>query len=164
MITVGIDNGISGGIAMFDVETNELQVMPMPVVKVAKAKGFKNEYNISVIIQMLKNQRINLAVLEKAQAFPGQGSVSMFSVGRCFGIMEGILAGLGIPYMVVHPKSWQKRMFEGVPHGTGQSKQASILVAQRLFPNTRFVTGEKSIKLHDGMSDAALMAVYASKL
>ena len=60
--------------------------------------------------------------------------------------------------------AWQKKMFEGIAHEKGQSKQASILVAQRLFPEVRFVSTLKATKIHDGMTDAALMAVYASKI
>lgn len=103
-----------------------------------------------------------MVVLEKAQAFPGQGVVSMFSIGRGFGIMEGILASRKWPYTIVSPKTWQKRMFEGVAHA--DTKQASALVAQRLFPDTRFVATERSKKLHDGITDATMMAVYASRL
>lgn len=165
MIYLGIDNGMNGGLAFWDDSTGALSVMPMPVVKVPSKKGFKSEYNISTIIEILKlSPNIKMAVLEKAQPYPGQGAVSNFTIGRSVGIMEGILSTMGIPYMLVHPKSWQKRMFEGVAHQKGQLKQTSILVAQRLFPTSRFIAGEKHVKLHDGMSDAALMAVYASKL
>lgn len=163
MIYLGIDNGISGGLAFFNPSTLELNIYPMPVVAVKSAKGNKNEYNIPEIISIIKKYpQIGLAVLEKAQAYPGQGSVSNFTVGRCFGLMEGILASLGIPYVVVHPKTWQKKAFEGLAHQ--DTKQASILVAQRLFPQTSFVATERSKKPHDGLTDAALMAYHASRM
>ena len=104
------------------------------------------------------NQQVKMVILEKAQPFPGQGAVSMFSIGRGYGIMEGILAGLGLPYMVIHPKTWQKKMFEGMPHQ--DTKQASVLTACRLFPGAKFFGSDKSTKLHNGMTDAALMAYY----
>lgn len=162
---LAIDNGIGGGLAFYDTETNELEVMPMPIVKVAKAKGNKNEYDIKAIIEAFRSRPgMRLAVLERAQAFPGQSVQSTFSFARTYGIMEGILATLGIPYMIVAPKSWQAKLFEGIPHkGRLQNKQASVLVAQRLFPNTKFVANEKATRIHDGMTDAALMAVYASR-
>ena len=72
--------------------------------------------------------------------------------------MEGMLAALEIPYMVVHSKTWQKKMFEGVAHT--DTKQSSVLVAQRLFPGVKFVGSDKATKLHNGMTDAALMAYY----
>lgn len=166
MIYLGIDNGIGGGLASYNSETNELEVIPMPIVSVAKAKGNKNEYNLQAIIEWLRKfQGIKVAVLERAQAFPGQSVQSTFSFARTYGIMEGILATLGIPYRIVAPKSWQAKIFEGVPHkGRLQNKQASILVAQRLFPNTKFIASETARKIHDGMTDAALMAMYASQI
>lgn len=160
MIYLGIDNGIGGALAVYDSEANTMETFVMPVVKVQKAKGNKNEYNIPAIIEWFNqfNHSVKMVTLEKAQPFPGQGAVSMFSIGRGFGIMEGILAGMRFPYMVVHPKTWQKKMFEGVAHT--DTKQASILVAQRLFPGVKFIASDKATKLHNGMSDAALMAYY----
>ena len=158
-IFLGIDNGIGGALAVYDSEANTLEAFVMPTVKVQKAKGNKNEYNIPAIIEWFKSKpAARMVTLEKAQPFPGQGAVSMFSIGRGFGIMEGILAGMSLPYMVVHPKTWQKKMFEGVAHT--DTKQASILVAQRLFPGVKFIASDKATKLHNGMSDAALMAYY----
>jgi len=164
MIFIGIDNGLSGGLAAYDRDTGELRITPMPVIGVKTAKGNKNEYDIQEIIRWFDQlpKGPQMVVLEKAQAFPGQGVVSMFSVGRGFGIMEGILASRKWPYTIVSPKTWQKRMFEGVAHS--DTKQASALVAQRLFPDTRFVATERSKKLHDGITDATMMAVYASRL
>lgn len=167
MIYIGIDGGIAGALAMYNSETNDLETIPMPVVKVASAKGNKNQYDIPRIIEWLKQfqSTAKMIVLEKAQAFPGQGAVSMFSVGRAFGIIEGILATLGTPHAIVHPKTWQKKMYDGISHkGRDQSKQAGILVAQRLFPNHKFIVSDKATKIHDGMTDATMLAVYASKL
>ena len=160
MIYLGIDNGIGGALSAFDVGSEQaIESIPMPVIKVQKAKGNKNEYDIPRIIEWFKKyQNVRLVILEKAQPFPGQGAVSMFSIGRGYGIMEGILAGLGLPYMVVHPKTWQKKMFEGMPHQ--DTKQASVLTACRLFPGAKFYGSDKSTKLHNGMTDASLMAYY----
>ena len=161
-IFCGIDNGIGGGLAFYDSEKNVLEAMPMPIVSVKKAKGNKNEYSIAEIVGILTSRPITFAVIERAQAFPGQGVVSMFNIGRGFGIMEGMLAALEIPYMVVHSKTWQKKMFEGVAHT--DTKQASVLVAQRLFPGVKFVGSDRATKLHNGMTDAALMAYYGTKI
>lgn len=160
MIYLGIDNGIGGALAAYNEEGNILTAVAMPTIKVQKAKGNKNEYNIPALIEWFNQFRgmTKMVTLEKAQPFPGQGAVSMFSIGRGYGIMEGILAGLGLPYMVIHPKTWQKKMFEGMPHN--DTKQASVVTAQRLFPGVHFIGSDKSTKLHNGMTDAALMAYY----
>ena len=166
-IYMGWDNGIAGGLAFYKPEDleNPLAVYPMPIVTVKKAKGNKNEYNIPEIIRIINSHGpIKLCVLERAQAFPGSAVQATFSFARTFGIAEGILSALGVPYRVIAPQSWMADMFRGIPHKKGESKQASILVAQRLFPNARFIATDKATKIHDGMTDAALMAVYATKI
>lgn len=158
---IGIDNGISGGIACYKPGTNNLVVVPMPIIRtqLKNKKGLKSEYDIPAVIGLLKQfGRVNITILEKAQPFPGQGVVSQFSIGRSFGIMEGVLAALHLPYQIIHPKTWQKKMFEGIAHD--DTKQASILVAKRLFPDVIFRASDKAFKDHNGMTDAALMAYY----
>lgn len=157
---IGIDNGLAGGIAAY-FGTGELRVTPMPVVGVKKAKGSKSEYNIPAILQWFDQLPCapKMVVLEKAHSMPLQGIVSTFSIGRSFGIMEGILAARKFPYMIVAAKTWQAKMFEGIAHT--DTKQSSVLVAQRLFPDTDLRVGPRSNKLHDGLSDAMLMAYYS---
>lgn len=156
---MGIDNGVSGALAFYKPVKQTLITIPMPIIKAKVGKGLKSQYDIPQILSIIKNfSFVRLAILEKAQAYPGQGSVTNFSIGRGYGIMEGILASLSIPYQVHHPKTWQKKMFEGMPKQ--DTKQASILTAQRLFPNHSFRATEKSTILHHGLTDAALMAYY----
>ena len=156
---IGIDNGIRGALSVFDSDNNTVESIVMPTIGVSVGKGKKNEYNIPAIVTWFKSQQnVQIVILEKAQAYPGQGAVSMFSIGRGYGIIEGILAGFGLPYLVIHPKTWQKKMFEGMPHQ--DTKQASILTAQRLFPNTNFLPSNKAKNIHNGMTDASLMAYY----
>ncbi len=160
---LGIDNGVSGALAFYKPATLTLISVPMPTVKAKKGKGFKTEYDLPQILAIIRQfPHIRFAVLEKAQAYPRQGSVSNFSIGKGYGLMEGMLASLGIPYQVVHPKTWQKKMFEGMPHD--DTKQASILTAQRLFPGVSFKASDKSTILHNGMTDAALMAHFGYTL
>ena len=123
---IGIDNGISGAIAFYKPATNNLIALPMPIIRTKQAKGMKSEYDIPQIISLLKQYSdVKVVILEKAQPFPGQGAVSMFSIGKGFGILQGILATLMLPYQIVHPKTWQKKIFEGIAHK--DTKQASIL-------------------------------------
>lgn len=162
MVIIGVDNGLSGGLAAY--YDGNIEAIPMPVINVKKAKGNKNEYDIPAIIDWIsKWNDIRMVVIERAQAMPLQGVVSQFTIGKNFGMMLGILAGLKIPHQIIAPKAWQGKMFEGVSHEKGETKQASILVAQRLFPGSRFTGSEKSKKANDGMTDASLMAVFGAR-
>lgn len=157
---IGIDNGISGALAFYKPAKQMLVTMPMPIIKAKSGKGFKSEYDIPQILSIIRNfSFIRMAILEKAQSFPGQGVSSMFTIGKNFGIMLGILTALQLPHQIIHPRRWQKRMFEDIPHK--DTKAASILVASRLFPSHDFRATEKSKVLHHGCSDAALMAYYS---
>lgn len=160
MIYLGIDNGVNGGLAACHDGGQIVKITPMPTIKVVGPKGNRNEYNIPAIIDWLNQFRNNtkMVILEKAQPFPGMGAHQTFVNAKNFGIMEGLIVALGFPYMIVHPKTWQKKMFEGMPKQ--DTKQASMATAIRLFPATKFIANDKSTKLHDGMSDAALMAYY----
>lgn len=160
MIYIGIDNGVNGGLATYNEEGQILEVKPMPTIKVIGPKGNRNEYNIPEIVDWFNQFRgiTKMVIVEKAQPFPGMGAHQTFVNARNFGIMEGIIATTKLPYMVVHPKTWQKRMFEGMPKQ--DTKQASVATAIRLFPNNKFTATDKATKLHDGMTDASLMAYY----
>lgn len=155
-ILIGIDNGIAGGLAFYRPSNNNLFVLPMPIIKGLKGR---NEYDIPAIINILKNyEGVKMTILEKAQPYPGIGATAVFTNGRNYGIMEGILATMKMPYMIVHPKSWQKKMFEGMAYD--DTKKASIATAKRLFPSVNFSAGGRATIDHHGMTDATLMAYY----
>lgn len=167
MIFLGIDNGLNGGLASYDGNTGQINVTAMPIVTMVGAKGNKNEYDIPAIRQWIMDlgvpveramDPVKMVILERAHAFPGMSAQSTFANGRNVGIMEGLLSALGLPYTIVHSKTWQKKFFEGISHN--DTKQASILVAKRTFPTVSFKPTEISKKDSDGMTDAVLMAYY----
>ena len=84
---------------------------------------------------------------------------------------EGISTGipLGIPYIKVPAKEWQKEMFKGVdeitkPGKTSRDTKAMALVAiKRLFPELKLTFNDRSTKPHDGLIDAVLIAEYSKR-
>lgn len=157
-VFVGIDNGLDGAIS-FVSGTEVKYVIPMPVID-----GDKRQYDVPTISYILNDNKhdIKMVVLEKAQAMPGQGVTSMFSIGYGFGVMNALLTAHGIPYTVVTPQKWQKEILE---KGNGKNtKQASYLACQRMFPGQSFLATPRSRKPHDGMTDATCMAVYAKRM
>lgn len=128
----------------------------MPIIE-----GEKTEYDIDAICSLFISWRPVLTVLEKAQAFPGQGVSSMFSIGKGFGIMMGLLTSQKLPFTIVGPKTWQKEILRDLNHDT---KQASKLFAQRSAPEVDWRGTQRSKIIHDGKTDSYCMAVYAKKL
>jgi len=78
---------------------------------------------------------------------------SSLKLGRCFGQIEGLLAGFGIPYENVAPRRWKRAMVRDV-EGTDQ-KARSVLAASRLWPAL-----DLSLKKHHNRAEAALIAEY----
>ncbi len=76
-----------------------------------------------------------------------------------YGLWIGICAGLGLRYELVTPQRWQKEMLAGMQGG----KDASCIRAQELFPEADLKKGPRSKKLHDGRSDALLIAEYGRR-
>lgn len=154
---IGIDNGLNGAIVV--IEKNEIiEKVVMPTITSTKSK---REYDIHEITEILTRHTDATVILEKAHAMPKLGTVQAFNFGKGFGIMIGLLSGLKIRYDIVHARRWQKEMFKD--QNSKDTKQASAIVAQRLFPNESFISTEKSKKIHDGLTDALLLAVWGQR-
>jgi crossover junction endodeoxyribonuclease RuvC len=90
-ISIGIDPGISGAVAAINAHTLELlEVSDTPTVTIAG----KKLYDIGEMVAIIRHVSLMgdvVVILEQAQAMPGQGVTSTFSIGRSFGLWEGIL-------------------------------------------------------------------------
>ena len=98
-----------------------------------------------------------MACVEKVGAMPRQGVTSMFNFGKSAGFIEGVLSALGIPYQLVTPQRWKK---EFTLHN---SKQKSVEVCKRLFPDVSLLPTPRCRVASDGMAEALLMAEYARR-
>jgi len=163
MRVCGIDPGLEGGITFLDDSDEKIKIYsyPMPTVD----NGHKNVLSpasIHSLLSLYTNQKkIDRICIEKVGAMPGQGVTSMFSFGYGAGVLEGIVASLQIPYMLVIPQTWMKAVLSGLPKNEGT--KSSIIWCQRFFPHVDWRKTEKSKKPHDGKTDSACIAWYALK-
>lgn len=140
---LGIDPGQSGAMALL---TDELpQVEDWPGDPNAAA---------DVLREWLGQYRVELAVLERVNAMPKQGVSSTFKLGQNVGAWQGILAALGLPYLMPTPREWQKGLVK--PSDGPDPKARSLAVARRLFPEA-----DLSRKSDHGRADALLLAWFA---
>lgn len=147
---IGIDPGLTGGIAVVHRELPAL-VRPMPTVKVS-SKGFvKNALNATEAARILRPfaDSGTVALVERVNAFPGQGVASMFSLGWSFGGILAVLATLGIPTLLVEAKDW-KAHFK-----LTKDKELARSLAVRLFPSVLLPN-----KGDHGQAEALLIALY----
>jgi len=151
MVICGIDGGLSGGISLlapgFQPET-----FPLPITKFNN----KKTYDLLRLREYLVTSKPDVVILESAQAYPNQGSVSTFRTGECYGQITGLVIGLGIELLYIHPKKWQAAM---LPKNE-DTKLASIKTAKLLFPDTSLRRTPRCTTDCDGLSDSLLIAEY----
>ena len=156
MRIIGIDPGLSGGIAIL--EDNKVRGMfDMPVM--SDGKKNKRQLNSALLSQIIKenikDSEDPVVVVEQVNAMPGQGVTSMFNFGQTFGAIKGICAALSLPIFFVRPAKWKKH-FELI----NSSKDASRTKAIEMYP----LIAEKLSKKKDvNKSDAILIARYYSE-
>ena len=128
MTTIGIDPGKKGGLCALDGRGEIISAIPMPDVLAQTVDWFDehldwgdpNHGNVHVFI-------------EQVGAMPGQGVTSMFTFGKGYGELIGLVAGLQIPYTLVRPKEWQKTYWTA---RKGQNTKLKALEAlSRLYPD-----------------------------
>lgn len=153
---MGIDPGAFGAIAILDKDSRELVVIDMPTLKVKRGPRVVNQVDAHMLADALRGHVTanTSALIEKVHAMPGQGVSSMFSFGRAAGIVEGVLAGLSVPFQLIPPATWTKSM------RTFGGKDGSRQRAQELFPDYAHLFARKK---DDGRAEAALLACYAAE-
>ena len=130
MRIIGIDPGLSGGIAILD-NSKVIELFDMPVMPDGKKN--KRQLNSALLVKLIKDNIKNLEdtvmVVEQVNAMPGQGVTSMFNFGQTFGAIKGICAALGLPIFLVRPAKWKKH-FELI----NSSKDSSRTKAIEMYP------------------------------
>lgn len=164
MILLGIDPGFSGALAAVDSSTRQLVgLIDMPTINVVRGGSRKPEINPHAISSFVSEHNCSLAYLEQVQSRPGQGLSSTFRFGEGFGLVQGVLAMLGVPVTKITPQTWIKAMRVVAPAtSTADSsrKDASRARAMELFPGHAHLFAAKS---HDGRAEAALIALYGCR-
>ena len=156
MRIIGIDPGLSGGIAIL--ENNKIKDMfDMPVM--AEGKKNKRQLNSAFLVQLIKDNIKDIEdtaiIVEQVNAMPGQGVTSMFNFGQSFGAIKGICAALGLPIFFVRPAKWKKH-FELI----NSSKDASRTKAIEMYPS---LSNDLAKKKDVNKSDAILIARFYSE-
>jgi len=146
---IGIDPGISGAVAVFDLNNKALAIHDMPVVELKSGSTKKKSVSEAMLASILKNIDAEHAFIEHVSARPGQGVTSMFNFGVGYGVIRGVLAASNIPFTTVAPVKWQRDL------ALKQGKDANRAKAAELFPEfAGYFTRSKD----DGRADASLLA------
>lgn len=150
MKIIGIDPGLSGGIGFVHYGLESFESWKMPVIRVGK----KREIDIGSLLEILKDD-YDLIVIEKVHAMPKQGVSSTFTFGMGYGILQGICATKGWPYVLVTPQAWKKVILAG----TNKDKGAAISYINRMYPTLEY----EGKRICDGQADALCLAEYGKR-
>lgn len=158
----GLDPGLNGGIAVLSASTGECQFRASWPTEEVDGKTRYLLPEVYALIKACGGDR-TLFCLERQQAMPLQGTVSMFSTGYGFGMLEMALVSLGARYHRVQPKAWQAVWAPFMPKRRKKDKKASkygYRICEKLWPelDLRDPRKPKARKPHDGICDALLMA------
>jgi len=154
---IGIDPGLTGVIAVL-CNGDLVDIWDMPAIKAPKGRG--NIVSPQLLAGIIKeiidaiDDDCDISVnIEQVSAMPGQGVSSMFKFGRCFGVIEGVIAAYGLPVHYVTPQKWKKSV--GL---IGKDKDASRQLCLQMFPDHVHLFKRKK---DNGRSDAALIGYYS---
>lgn len=153
---IGIDPGLSG--ALVQLRNSDMAVCDVADMPVMALTGKRNQVNAAELAKILRpwaEDGVTAAYLEQVGAMPGQGVSSMFGFGTSYGIVQGVLAALQIPMVLVTPQGWKKRA--GIPPGSDKDKARTL--AQQLYPEAP-LGRKKDI----GRADAILIARFGDRV
>lgn len=155
MRIAGIDPGATGAVTVLDTDLGTLEIFDTPTALVKVGTRQVSRILPAAFARQLQLHNVDFAALERVHAMPKQGLSSTFAFGHCYGVMEGVLSALQIPYELIEPQKWQA--LAGVPKGKDGSRARAV----QLFP----AYAELFIRKSDhGRSDAALIAYAFTKL
>lgn len=174
---IGIDNGVTGSIAVINEAGSLLHYAPTPTAKTLNYTKVK-EFITRVVLQDLSTLLLKYpgatVVLERPMLNPLRWTASVSAI-RCDEATRGVIEAIGLKLIYVDSKEWQSVMLPSRKAVTRlakgatptekaaqkkltaafalETKELSLMVAQRLFPKTSFKK--------DG--DACLIAEWARK-
>lgn len=139
MTYIGLDPGVSGGIAVL----NEFGTLKL-AVKMPPTE-------MDVLEFLREHGGSGKAALEFVRSSPQMGVTSAFTFGRGYGGLKMALLACGIACVEVTPQKWQSAL----GCRTGGDKNVSKRKAQELFP---------MFKVTHHTADALLLAEYCRRL
>lgn len=162
---IGIDPGLSGGIAVLDTGGELISLNTMPTT----LHGRRKTVCVNRLWELIDNHdhKLSTVVIESAQKFSA-GTNALTSTWFGFGRITALLELQKIRHEIVSsPATWQKMFWSRpkLPKGVKfDTKEASISAAKRLFPAHDFIPTKRSKKPSDGLTDAALIAEYGRRM
>jgi crossover junction endodeoxyribonuclease RuvC len=149
ILTIGIDPGLTGGLAVLSPDGAAEFVADLPVIRDRTLAWIDGNALRSMLIAA-KQGRPWRVIVERVSAMPKQGVSSSFQFGVGFGSVLGVLQALQLPIEFVTAAVWKRAL------GLSSDKRASLHKARLLYP-----TAELHLAKHDGRAEALLLCHWA---
>jgi crossover junction endodeoxyribonuclease RuvC len=152
MRVLGVDPGLTGAFAVIETSLDLLLIWDMPTA--FSGTGTRKEVVPVFVADIIRDNHPDVCFIERVGAMPKQGVSSVFSFGRSYGVVLGVLGALRVPVHLVSPGDWKRAM------KLGQDKSAARAMAARLFPHAGHYF--QRVRDHD-RAEAALIACCGVK-
>ena len=159
---VGIDNGVSGGVAILSQHNGSIiATCTMP----CKQRNGKNEVDVHALYEWLRqklNGRLNNATYYVEEPCGSKSLNAALSMAASFHSIRGMLETKGLNWHGVQARTWQKALMGKTKVAAKKTTEEAL--ARKLWPDEQWVTlRPKGKKLSDGVIDAALIAEYGRR-
>ena len=137
MLKIGIDNGVTGSIAI--INDNELQLHATPTKKVINYQKKKSNVTrvdvpkLKEILEPFKGS-ITIVNIERPMVNPTRFAASASAL-RALEATLIVLEELGLGYKFVDSKEWQKKYLQEGIKGANNLKKASLERGIQMFPS-----------------------------
>ena len=156
-IIIGIDPGLSGGIAVVALDHTKIHAMPTQPVRVGTA--IKRTLDMAQIIDIFAEfEDTNTEIIiEAQQSMPNQGVTSSYNNGYHYGLLIGMLLTKYNNVKIVRAKTWKQYYPRLQGHTRNEQKDIAREIATELSEDNAH---EFVLKKDDGKAEALLLAQY----
>jgi hypothetical protein len=148
---IGIDPGITGGIAIVTDSGIELYDMPVMVHPWAKNKKLVDGFAFMELLQKYAGDSSVRVTIELVHSMPKQGIVGAFTFGQVTGAVIAVVQAMGFSLNMISPQKWKGKC--GL---INHDKDASRILAIQMYPQ---LAEKLKLKKHNGRSDALFIAI-----
>jgi crossover junction endodeoxyribonuclease RuvC len=147
----GVDPGVNGAVAMLTDTGALVCVIDTPNLQVRVGKSNKTRIATQALALFIASHQLSHAYVEDVASSPQMGVSSSFAFGQAYGIVDGILAALGVPVTYAKPAVWKRAMQVTADKGSSRRR------AMQLWPTH---AGEFARVKDDGRAEACLLALH----
>ena len=146
-VTIGVDPGATGAIAILDQYGQILDLIDMPA-----SDGMVFGSVIAAhVLEHWAGPAQTVAWVEHVHAMPKQGVASTFKFGTAWGVVLGALSALNVPTHLVTPSTWKRTA--GLTSDKGQARRRA---SERWPSHAAMFARVKD----DGRAEACLIAEH----